>query len=262
MSTDLSLQQPSFRKELQELDEKWSMRMARLEALLTIGHHPASQPSFSLVKAPVAHKPPAGSLSHPPFLLSSIPFGQAGPASGPDQTQTIITLSVDMVFPLENWYQESDPEPVFAQPASSGPVIFSYEQCVEPLLVSARNISPPEQVEEGELSELDDQPEQDNNDPDRAISEDQNYRETVRWVCAFMGWSHIPELEYSPTSRADNPWIGHRSQPVGKVSVLLPPEDWLCKKLENLIFCSSKVTLPSLQSPVDQYLHPPKSQSR
>ena len=36
-SADLSLPQPSFRKELQDLDEKWSVRMARLEALLTIG---------------------------------------------------------------------------------------------------------------------------------------------------------------------------------------------------------------------------------
>ena len=83
-STDLSLPQPSFRKELQELDEKWSVCMACLEALLTIGHHPASQPSFSPVKALVVHKPPAGSLSQTPFLLSTVPSGQAGLASGPD----------------------------------------------------------------------------------------------------------------------------------------------------------------------------------
>ena len=105
-------------------------------------------------------------------------------------------------------------------------MISSYEQCVEPLPVSAQNVSPPEQAEEGELSELEDQPEQDSHDTDRAIREDQNYRETVRGVHAVMRWSHIPDLEYSPTTRADNPWIGHRS--------VLPPEDWLCKKLENL----------------------------
>ena len=86
-STGLSLPQPSFCKELQELDEKWSVRMARLEALLTIGHCPASQPSFSLVKAPVADKPPAGSLSQTPFLLSTLPSGQADSASGTDRTQ-------------------------------------------------------------------------------------------------------------------------------------------------------------------------------
>ena len=46
-SVDLSLPAPSFRKELQDLDEKWSVRMARIEALLTMGHRPPSQqPSF------------------------------------------------------------------------------------------------------------------------------------------------------------------------------------------------------------------------
>ena len=121
-SMDLSLPQPSFRKELQDLDEKWSVRMARLEALLTIGQRPASQPSFSPVKVPVAHKPPAGSLSHTPFMLFSVPSGQAGPASGPDQIQTqattTTTFSVDMVSPLDNLYQEPDLEPVFVHPAS------------------------------------------------------------------------------------------------------------------------------------------------
>ena len=104
---------------------------------------------------------------------------------------------------------------------------------MDPLLVAARNIAPPDQ-EEGKLSELEDQPEQDTSYSDHAIGEDQNYCETVRGLRAFMGWSHIPDLEYSPATRADNPWSGHRAQPVGKVSVLLPPEDWLCKKLGNL----------------------------
>ena len=179
-STDLSLPQPSFRKELQDLDEKWSVRMARLEALPTIGQRPTSQPSFSPVKAPVAHQPPAGALSQTPFLISSVPSGQAGPASGPDRThtQTATSSCVDMVSPLENLYQQSDPEPVFSHPASTGPVSASFELSVDPLPASARNITPPDQVE-GELSELEEQLEQDNSDSDHAISEDQNYRETV-----------------------------------------------------------------------------------
>ena len=52
---------------------------------------------------------------------------------------------------------------------------------------------------------------------ENAVSEDQNYRKTVRGVRSFMGWTHIVDFEYSPTSRADNPWTGHRTQPVGKV---------------------------------------------
>ena len=42
-SSDLSLPQPSFRKDLQDLDEKWSVRMARLEALLTLSSRPIAQ---------------------------------------------------------------------------------------------------------------------------------------------------------------------------------------------------------------------------
>ena len=98
------------------------------------------------------------------------------------------------------------------------------------------------------------------------MSEDQNYRETVRGVRAFMGWTHIPDLEYSPASRTDNPWEGNRAQPVGKVSVLLPPEDWLCRKLENLNLVLIEGYPSKSSEPgglhVDQFLRPPKSQSR
>ena len=74
-SVDLSLPQPSFHKELQELDDKWSLRIARLEALLTLGQHATPQPSFSPVKLPVDHKPPAGAVSQNPFLIFSVPSG-------------------------------------------------------------------------------------------------------------------------------------------------------------------------------------------
>ena len=41
-SVDFSLPAPSFCKDLQDLDEKWSVRMARLEALITMGQRPPS----------------------------------------------------------------------------------------------------------------------------------------------------------------------------------------------------------------------------
>ena len=83
----------SFKNELQELDEKWSIRMAHLEALLTIGHCPSPQASFLLVKVPIEHGSPAGALSQAPFLLSAFPSGQAPPASGPDGTLTTGTAT-------------------------------------------------------------------------------------------------------------------------------------------------------------------------
>ena len=125
---------------------------------------------------------------------------------------------------------------------------------------------PPDPVEEGELSDPEDQPDVETGDSDRVNSEEQNYQESVRGVRAFMGWTHIPDLEYSPASRIDNPWVVHRAQPVGKVSVELPPEDWLCRKLEtlNLVLIEG---YPSKSSEpgglhVDQFLRPPKSQNR
>ena len=177
-------------------------------------------------------------------------------------TTATATTFVEMQSPLENFYPDIDnSEPVFSLPGpvSTG-VHLSHSHPV-----SATDPAP-ETFEEGELSEVEDQPELHTGDSDWAISEDQNYRETVRGVWAFMGWTHIPDLEYSPTYRTDNPWVGHRSQPVGKVSVLLPPEDWLCQKLENLNLVLIEGYPSKSSEPgglhVDQLLRPPKSQSR
>ena len=202
--------------------------MARLEALITMGQRP-QHAIFSLVKALVSHAPPAGSLSQAPFLPSTVPSGQAGPASGPDRTSfTTSTISVGMASPLENLYPEADidsTEPLFTQP---GPVSYG-DSSSHYLPVSSASYLPPKPAEEGEVSDPEEQPDVEAGDSDKVLSEDQNYWETVRGVRAFMGWTHIPDLEYSPASRTDNPWVGHRAQPVGKVSVDLPPEDWLCR---------------------------------
>ena len=147
-SADLSLPQPSLCKELQELDEKWSARMARLEALLTLGQHSTPQPSFPPVKALVAHKPPAGALSQAPFLISAVSscFKLA--------RIELISTSMDMSSLLKNLYPETepDPEPVFTQPSP----VPAIETSTGPLSASARDYIPPELVEEWELSDSDD----------------------------------------------------------------------------------------------------------
>ena len=168
---------------------KWSTRMARLEALLTIGHRPSpSTATFSPVKVPVQHGPPAGALSQAPFLLSTVPSGQAAAASSPDGAlTTVATTSVRMTSPLENLYPDIDSsEPVFSQPG----LVATGELVSHPHPVSATDPTP-ERYEEGELSEVEDQPELDTGEPDQAISEDQNYRETG--VCVPL-WD-------GPTSR-------------------------------------------------------------
>ena len=174
-------------------------------------------------------------------------------------TTTATTTSVGMTSPLENLYPDTDAdatEPVFAQPG-----LVSYGDPVSHSLpVSSASYVPPEPAEEGEISDLEDQPDVDAGDSDRVLSEDQNYRETVRGVRAL--WDGTT----SRTSRTDNPWVGHRAQPGGKVSVLLPPEDWLCRKLENLNLVLIEGYPSKSSEPgglhVDQFLRPPKVQNR
>ena len=118
-------------------------------------------------------------------------------------------------------------------------------------------------AEEGELSEDQDCT---THEPDQAISEEQTYRETMSGICSYMGWSNIPELDSTATGSDDNPFSGPKSSTPGKVSVNMPTEDWLCKKISKL-----NVTLvegyPSRSSEaggllMDQFLRPAKSQSK
>ena len=118
-------------------------------------------------------------------------------------------------------------------------------------------------MEEGELSD-----EQDitATEPDQTPSAEQIYRETMRGIRSYMGWSNIPDVDSSNTASDDNPFSGPKAPVPGKVSVTMPTEDWLCKKLSKL-----NVTLtegyPTRSTEAgglmkDQFLRPAKSQSR
>ena len=68
------------------------------------------------------------------------------------------------------------------------------------------------------------------------LTEDMTYRETVRSVRSFMGWNHIPvfEADYSEPDKSNNPWRGKNPKRPSRISVAMPPDDWLCQKLERL----------------------------
>ena len=68
---------------------------------------------------------------------------------------------------------------------------------------------------------------------DLDLSEDATYRETIRGVRSFMGWHDISKFD-RVSSSDDNPFAGSRVQPTGKVSVKLPVDEWLCRKMEKL----------------------------
>ena len=64
---------------------------------------------------------------------------------------------------------------------------------------------------------------------DQDLSEDANYRETIRG-----NYHHIPDYDNSAASMDDNPFAGSRVNRTGKVSVRLPVDEWLCRKMEKL----------------------------
>ena len=85
--------------------------------------------------------------------------------------------------------------------------------------------------EEGELSD----PDEDltTADTDQALSEEQTYRETVRGIRSFMGWIHVLDMDTS-SSADDNPFQAPKQQSLGRISVKLPTDEWLCCKMDKL----------------------------
>ena len=118
-------------------------------------------------------------------------------------------------------------------------------------------------AEEGELSE---DPEFSAMDQDQPVSEEQTYRDTMQGIRSYMGWTHTPEVDSSATTAEDNPFAGPKTVTPGKVSVKMPTEEWLCKKLSKLNLSLSE-GYPSRGSEAgglakDVFLRPPRSQAK
>ena len=113
--------------------------------------------------------------------------------------------------------------------------------------------------DEGQLSDSTEPPE---------LTEDMTYRETVRSVRSFMDWHHIPtfESDFSEPDKSNNPWKGKQPRKPTRISVAIPPDDWLCQKLERLNLTVAEAYPSRAQDSVglkrDQFIKVPKSQSR
>ena len=96
-------------------------------------------------------------------------------------------------------------------------------------------------------------------DTEALHSEDQSYRETVHGIRSYMKWSFILDHEYVCPSRQDNPWMGKRSQPSGKVSVAMPAADWFSFNIEQMNLHMIQDHMPRAQSNenLDGYAFPP-----
>ena len=71
-------------------------------------------------------------------------------------------------------------------------------------------------------------------DPDQSLSEEQSYRETMRGIRSYMGWTHIPYIDSNSNTSYDNPFAIPKLYTPGKVSVQLPTGEWLGPKLSKL----------------------------
>ena len=49
-----------------------------------------------------------------------------------------------------------------------------------------------------------------------------------------MGWHQMPKFNSSASFHDHNSFASPKSQTTGRISVKLPPDDWLCQKLEKL----------------------------
>ena len=80
-----------------------------------------------------------------------------------------------------------------------------------------------------------------------------------------MGWSHIPDMDSSNPSD-DNPFAGPKAPAPSKISVQMPTEDWLCRKLAKLNLNMTEGypsrTTEAGSLPMDHFLRPPKPQTK
>ena len=223
-------------------------------------------PVFSTVKVNPAHAPPANVVRPDPFLK---------PVSQPSQ---VTVPAVDT--PATD---SSQPGPAARASTSTQPAPATRET-VQRQLTSAFDTSrkdspsssasdtdslssdrPPLDIfpEEGELS---DDPEATLSDHEQSLSEEQSYRETMRGIHSYMNWEHIPDIDSGATTSEDNPFAGPKVHTPGKVSVNLPTDEWLCRKMSrlNITLVQGYPTRTSEAGGLlrDQFVRPPKSQQK
>ena len=279
---------------IEELDQKWSDRFNRLEALL-LSRSLDKEPTFSSVKVTPAHSPPQSSaISSRPFIepgqnSSQLATDLASQRPVTDQTknspsahrpsdlpgviQTVSKSTGKLSKGKVSADQHSDvagtDSPSSQQVPSRSSTAPARRHSVSSMDTdSETDLSdrPPVDLfvaEEGELS--DQELETSVNDPDLTLSEEQSYRETMSGIRSFMGWTHIPEVDSTASRSEDNPFAGPKSQPTGKVSVTMPTDEWLCNKFGKLNMTHRRVSITQLRggrAPQGPVRPPPKIASK
>ena len=224
-------------EDLQHLDDKWGERFSRLEALLlakafTVPVEPVVKPASDVTPSQKPFFDPGATTSSLP-VEKSLPAEKSGPCL--DQaTGSAVEEMQTATQPL------GVPGAGIATQPVQAPGSFPEVQPTGDVDLGAASDSEAEQFSEtGSLDgdihrdrSADKEPSRD--DPETEPTEEANYRETMRGVKSFMNWHKVPEFETVSSTADDNPFAGTRVQPTGKVSVKLPVDDWLCRKMSSL----------------------------
>ena len=215
-------------QKLEVMEQKWSNRFNRLEALLLAKSLDRPQePVFAAVTP--THAPPANVVSTEPFQK---PAGQP-----PHRPSASTLLATDPASSATASQAGSDVSQPFQRPGISSvsgqPTVQKHVSGT--LDITRKDTSSSDSdvdsvtsdrpsvklfPEEGELS---DEHDVSFTDPDQSLSEEQSYQETMRGIQSYMGWGHIPDMDSGTKSSDDNPFAGPKMQTPGKISVALPP---------------------------------------
>ena len=211
-------------EDLKQLDDKWAERFSRLEAMLLAK-------TFTVPVEPVVKPASDVTTSQKPFFYPGATTSNLSvEKSGPCLDQATGEAVEEMQTPGAG---------IATQPVQA-PGSFPEVQLTGEGDVSAASDSEADQL--SVTGSLDDEIHRDQSadrdvsrdDPDSEPTEEANYRETMRGVRSFMNWHKLPEFETVSSTADDNPFASARVQPTGKVSVKLPVDDWLCRKMSSL----------------------------
>ena len=224
-------------EDLKQLDDKWAERFSRLEAMLlaktfTVLVEPVVKPASDVTPTQKPFFDPGATTSNLP-VENSLPVDRSGPCL--DQATSIAVEEMQTATqPL------GAPGAGIATQPVQAPGSFPEVQHTGEVDLSAASDSEADQF--SETSSLDCDIHRDRSadkdasrdGPETEPTEEANYRETMRGMRSFMNWHRVPEFETVSSTADDNPFAGTRVQPTGKVSVKLPVDDWLCRKMSSL----------------------------
>ena len=256
--------------DIKDLDEKWSEWFSRLEAMLV-------SKMFTVPMNPVQN-PPSVVTSDQPFfdpgtstngLSSGVTVGGTGSSLVQTTGEAAVVreaVNKSATSPVEAPGAGTATQPVEAH--NAGPKVLPTGSAALHAELTGSDSEEEFQSEPGspiDGNARDGSPDLTRNESaDQELSEESTYRETIRGVWSFLGWHQIPEFDIV-SSTDDHPFASSRAKPTRKVSVKLPVDDWLCRKMEKLNLTIEGYPSKNTQTAGllrDQFVKTPRSSRR